>query len=151
MKWTLIILIFVLLLLLSPMSGQETTLTIQHQGSDKVQQVENWSAIGCTNGGHLHLEGEVRIAIAAPTCTDPSCKEISPDKLATGAHVPPGRALIVYCTTKAEDEQTDRDLAFCKNNVSNPRPESEAERNKYTAEISQCLQDRSEFRRQKTH
>ena len=57
----------------------------------------------------------------------------------------------MYCTTKAEDEQADRDLAFCKNNVSNPRPESEVERNKYAAEISQCLKDRRELRRQKEH
>jgi hypothetical protein len=151
MKWTLTILIFLLLLLLSPMSGQETKITIQQQGSDKVQQVENWSAIGCTNGGHLHLAGDVRVAAVAPICTDSSCKETSPDKLTSGAHVPPGQLLAVYCTTKAEDEQANRDLEFCKNNVSNPRPESEAERNKWSAEISQCLKDRREFRRQKEH
>jgi len=150
MKWILTILIF-LLLLLSPMSGQEAKVTIQQRGSDKVQQVENWSWVGCSNGGHLHLAGEVRVAAAAPTCTDSSCKETSPDKITTGAHVPPGQMLGVYCTTKAEDEQADRDLEFCKNNVSNPHPNSQAETNKWTAEISQCLKDRREFRRQKEH
>jgi len=121
MKWILTILVF-LLPLLSPMSGQETKVTIQQQGSDKVQQVENWSFIGCTNGGHLHLAGEVRVAAVAPICTDSSCKETSSDKLTSGAHVPAGQMLGVYCTTKAEDEQADRDLEFCKNNVSNPHP-----------------------------
>ena len=150
MKWTLTILIF-LLLLLSPMSGQETKVTIQQQGSDKVQQVENWSWVGCSNGGHLHLAGDVRVAAVAPICTDSSCKETSPDKLTSGAHVPPGQMLGVYCTTKAEDEQADRDSEFCKNNVSNPHPNSQPERNKWTAEISQCLKDRREFRRQKEH
>ena len=143
MKWTLTILILLLLLLLSPMSGQETKVTIQQQGE--------LSWIGCTNGGHLHLAGDVRVAAVAPICIDSSCKEKSPDQLTQGAHVPPGQLLAVYCTTKAEDEQANRDLEFCKNNVSNPRPESEAERNKWSAEISQCLKDRKEFRRQKEH
>lgn len=133
------------------MSGQETKVTIQQQGSDKVQQVENWSWVGCSNGGHLHLAGEVRVAAAAPICIDSSCKEKSPDQLTQGAHVPPGQMLGVYCTTKAEDEQADRDLEFCKNNVSNPHPNSQAEWDKRNAEISQCLKDRREFRRQKEH
>ena len=150
MKWTLTILIF-LFLRLSPMLGQETKVTIQRQGSDKVQQVENGSWIGCTNGGHLHLEGVVRVTAAVPTCTDSSCKDISPDQLAAGAHVPPGDMLEVYCTTKAEDEQANRDLAFCKNNVSNPRPNSQAEFQKYGEEMDQCVKDRREFRRQKEH
>ena len=110
MKWTLTILILLLLLLLSPMSGQETKVTIQQQGE--------LSWIGCTNGGHLHLTGDVRVAAVAPICTDSSCKETSPDKLTTGAHVPPGQMLGVYCTTKAEDEQANRDMEFCKNNHS---------------------------------
>lgn len=110
MKWTLTILILLLLLLLSPMSGQETKVTIQQQGE--------LSWIGCTNGGHLHLAGDVRVAAVAPICTDSSCKETSPDKLTSGAHVPPGQLLAVYCTTKAEDEQANRDMEFCKNNHS---------------------------------
>jgi hypothetical protein len=149
MKRPLTILIFWLLLLLSPMSGQETKVTIQQQGGNKVQQVDNWSWIGCTKGGHLHLAGEVRVAAVAPTCSDSSCKETSPDKLTFGAHVPPGQMLGVYCTTKAEDDQADRDLEFCKNNVSNPRPDSKAEQDKWNAEISQCLKDSREFRHQK--
>jgi hypothetical protein len=131
------------------MSGQESRVTIQQQGSDKVQQVNNWSTIGCTHGGHLHLAGEVRVADAISTCTDSSCKAIAPEKLTSGAHVPPGQSLAVYCTTKAEAEQENRDLEFCKNNASNPHPESEADMNKWRAEISQCLKDRAEFRRQK--
>ena len=150
MKWTLTILIF-LLLLLFPMSGQETKVTIQRMGSDKVQEVDNWSAIGCTNGGHLQLVGEVRVAIAFATCADSSCKEKSPDQLTSGAHVPPGQLLAVYCTTKAEDEQSDRNLEFCRNNVSNPHPDSAAEMKKRFDEISQCLKDRNEFRRQQKH
>lgn len=149
MKPTLIALI--LSLLLPPMSGQETKVTIQHQGSDRVQQVENGSWIGCTNGGHLHLDGMVRVAATVPTCTDSSCKEISPDRLAAGAHVPLGNMLEVYCTTKVEDEQSDKDAEFCRNNVSNPRPQSQTEMDKWSAEFSQCLTDRREFRRQKEH
>lgn len=143
MKWTLTILVLLLLLLLSSMSGQETQVTISERGALKV--------IGCTNGGHLQLSGEVRVAVTVPTCTDSSCKEISPDKLAAGAHVPPGKLLEVYCTSKAEDEQSDRDVEFCKNNVSNPRPQSQAEIDKWNAEFSQCLKDRRESRRKKEH
>ena len=150
MKWILTILIC-LLLLLSPMSGQETKITIQQQGSDKVQPMENWSVIGCTNGGHLQLAGEVRVADAVHTCTDSSCKEKSPDMLTNGAYVPPGQLLAVYCTTKVEDEQAKRDLEFCRNNGSDPRPKPGVEENKWNAEISQCLKDRREFRRQKEH
>jgi len=151
MKWTLTILILWLLLLPSAMSGQETKVTIQQYRSEKVQQVENLSSIGCTNGGHLHLLGEVRVADAISTCTDSDCKEIASDKLANGAHVPPGQKLTVSCTTKAEDDVSDRDAEFCKNNVSNPHPQSQAEIDKWSAEYSQCLKDRSEFRRQKEH
>jgi len=120
-------------------------------GSAKVQQVENSIVIGCTNGGHLNLGGEVRVVSAISTCTDSSCKETSPDKLTAGAYAPPGQLLFVYCTTKGEDEQSKRDMEFCKNNVSNPRPKSEAEMNKWKDEISQCVNDRREFRRQKEH
>ena len=151
MKWTLPILIFLLLLLSSPMSGQETKVTIQQRGSEKVQEVENFSWISCTNGGHLQLAGEVRAADAVSTCTDSSCKELSADKLTNGANVPPGKSLAVYCTTKADDEQAQRDMEFCKNNVSNPHPKSEAEMNKWKDEILECMSDRREFRRQKAH
>jgi hypothetical protein len=142
MKWTLTILMF-LLLLPSPMSGQETKVEIFESGAMKV--------IGCTNGGHLRLEGEVRVAIAIHTCIDSSCKETSPDELATGANIPSGKQLFVFCRTSAEDELSARDLEFCKNNVSNPHPSSVSEGNKWNAEISQCLKDRGEHRRQKEH
>ncbi len=92
---------------------------------------------------------DVRAGDAVPTCTDSSCKEISPDKAVFGANVPPGKLLTVYCTTKDEDERSDGDAQFCKNNVSNPHPESQAEADKYQAEFSQCLKDRSESRHQK--
>jgi hypothetical protein len=142
MKWILTILIF-LLLLLSPMSGQETKVTISENGAMKV--------IGCTNGGNLNLVGAVRVQDAVAPCTDSSCKELAHEKIVSGAHVPPGQQLGVFCTTKAEDEQANRDLEFCKNSVSNPRPDSKAEMDKWNAELSQCLKDRREFRRQKEH
>jgi hypothetical protein len=68
-----------------------------------------------------------------------------------GPYLEGGDELGLYCTTKAEDEQANRDLQFCKNNVSNPHPESQAEMDKWNAEIQQCLKDRVEFRRQKEH
>ena len=148
MTRTVSILASLFLLLLSA-SGQETKLTMQRHGSTKVEEIENWTMIGCTNGGHLQLAGEVRVAEAVPTCTDSSCKEISQGKLAAGANVPIGSRLSLYCSTKADDEQFASDTTFCKNNASNPQPASPAEWEKHEAEFSQCLKDRSEYRREK--
>jgi hypothetical protein len=129
--------------------GQATKVTIQEPGSDKVQRIDKQVWIGCTNGGNLHLMGEIRVAVAAPTCKDASCKEIDSDKLASGVHVPPGQAVGAYCKTKAEDELSDRDAELCKNTASNPRPQSQAEWEKWNAEYGQCLKDRAESRRKK--
>jgi hypothetical protein len=71
--------------------------------------------------------------------------------VAAGSYLEGGEKLGLYCTTKAEDEQANRDLQFCKNNVSNPHPEAQTERDKWSAEIQQCLKDRAEFRRKKEH
>jgi hypothetical protein len=56
---------------------------------------------------------------------------------------------MIYCNTKAEDEQSARDEEFCKNNASNPKPQTQAEMDKWGEEFSQCLKDRAEYRRQK--
>lgn len=50
MRWVLS-LALLLLVLLTPALGQETKVTIHQHGSDKVQQVGNFTEIGCTNGG----------------------------------------------------------------------------------------------------
>jgi hypothetical protein len=143
MKLTLTSLVLLFLLLLPSMSGQETKVTISENGATKV--------IACTNGGNLQLVGEVWVQEAIAPCTDSSCKQVAHEKIAAGVHVPPGKVLTVFCSTKAEDEQTARDTEFCRNNVSNPRPESEAEVEKWRSEFFQCLKDRAEFRRQKEH
>jgi hypothetical protein len=143
----------ILFLTLAPLSicwGQATKVTIQEQGSEKAQQIDNQIFIGCTNGGDLHLAGQVRVAVAIDTCgeRDSGCKADS-EKLTTGAHVRPGELLGVYCTTKAEDAQSARDDEFCRNAASNPRPDSQADMNKHNAEYLQCRKDRAESRRKK--
>ncbi len=131
------------LLLLPSLSEQETKVTISEKGTSKV--------ISCTNGGSLQLSGNVWVQDAFAPCADSTCKEVAHEKIVTGAHVLPGSQLLLYCTTKAEDDQSARDAESCKNNVPNPQPRSEAEMDKWRAEYSQCLKDRADFRRQKEH
>jgi hypothetical protein len=97
----------------------------------------------------LQLSGVIWVQDAFAPCTDSSCKEVAHEKIVTGAHIPPGSQLLLFCSTKAEDDQSARDAEFCKNNVSNPKPQSEAEMAKWRAEYSQCLKDRAEFRHKK--
>lgn len=140
-----------LLLLSCPLLSAQSKVTFREEGSKTTQELEHWLVLGCTNGGHLNLAGEVRVQLAVPTCLDAACKESSKDQLAADAHVPAGQLLDVYCTTDAEDAETKRDVEFCSNNVSNPHPVSQPEREKHNAEMQQCLKDRAEYRQQKRH
>ena len=121
--------------------GQEPRVVIQPGKSGKMQEVGNEVFIGCTNDGILHLEGDIHVKMAID-CVGSDCNAMEPEKRTLGAHVASGQAVMVHCTTRAEDEQAVRDMEFCRNNVSNPRPDSQQEAQKRQAEIDQCLKDR---------
>lgn len=146
-----------MLVLGAAVMAQDTTIASKPQGKGIV--------LFCTNGGNLHLDGEIRITLAVPTCAapaqkpaEPSCKEMDPDKLAIGAYIPksgPSTNLFAFCTTEQEDRQTKRDWEFCENNFAKPVPgnQQDGEFNKllekWQSEMRQCVKDRVAYRQLK--